>query len=313
MKKKINYSITILLLGLLFFSLLPYKYVFSLNNQIFNSSKFVNAPVLEPVYIVLDNDDYEVLPQRFRKTTDISSISSKENINTTGLDTLNISGSQQFSKMNLPLLLKSIDTNLPIIDFDLRQESHGFINGLPISFKNEHNNASENLTDSQILKKEKEQLDSIKIGVPLTLSNKSNKTIIPKEVIDEKALAASNNIKYVRIFATDEIPPTPPVIDSFVNEVKNIDEKSWLHFHCKEGIGRTTTFMIFYDMMNNYKNVSADDIINRQLALVDFNADDIRLLTSERRINSFNLFYNYCKDTNGNFNIKYSDYIAKNK
>ena len=76
MIKKLNYSITILLLGLLFFSLLPYECVFSSNNQIHNLSKFVNAPTQDSVYIVLDNDNYEILPERFRKTTDISSISS---------------------------------------------------------------------------------------------------------------------------------------------------------------------------------------------------------------------------------------------
>ena len=36
------------------------------------------------------------------------------------------------------------------------------------------------------------------------------------------------------------------------------------HFHCKEGIGRTTTFMIMYDIMKNYKEVSLNDIIKRQ-------------------------------------------------
>ncbi|MDO5518471.1 MAG: protein tyrosine phosphatase, partial [Clostridium sp.] len=80
-------------------------------------------------------------------------------------------------------------------------------------------------------------------------------------------------------------------------------------FHCKEGIGRTTTFMIFYDMIKNYKDVPADDIINRQIALADFDANDIRLLTSERRIGLYNSFYNYLKANGDNSKIKYSDYI----
>ncbi|MDO5518761.1 MAG: protein tyrosine phosphatase, partial [Clostridium sp.] len=246
MIKKFNYSITILLLGLLFFSLFPYEAAFSLKYPLQTMAKEGDSNLHDPVYLVLDNDNYDVLPSKFRKTTDTQSISNDEKINTAGLETLNISGSQQFSEMNLPIILKAIDTELPIIDFDLRQESHGFVNGLPISFENERDNANEGLTDAQVLEREKEQLGSIKIGVPLTFYNKPDKVIIPEEVIDEETLVASNKIGYVRIFATDEILPTPSVIDSFVDEVKKIDKESWLHFHCKEGIGRTTTFMIFY-------------------------------------------------------------------
>ena len=311
MIRKYNFPITILLSGLICFSLFPYKSAFLLQSPIeaFAEKSDSNSTVKDTTNLVLDNETYEVLPDHFRKSSDIQTISNNEKINTEGLKSLNISGSQQFSKMNLPLLLNVINTDLPIIDFDLRQESHGFVNGIPISFENEHNNANEDLTDKQILQKEKEQLDSIKIGTPLTFYNKPKLTIAPKEVIDENTLVTSNGIKYIRIFATDEILPAPSVIDSFVDAVNKIDKESWLHFHCKEGIGRTTTFMIFYDMMKNYKDVSADDIIARQIELGDFNENDLKLLTSERRIESYNNFYNYLKDNDGNFNIKYSDYI----
>lgn len=93
------------------------------------------------------------MPFKFRKSNELQSIANNSTLNLVGLDNLNISGSQQFSKMNLPLLLKAIDTNLPVIDFDLRQESHGFINGIPISFENEHNNANKGLSNDQVLKK----------------------------------------------------------------------------------------------------------------------------------------------------------------
>ena len=74
----------------------------------------------------------------------------------------------------------------------------------------------------------------------------------PKEVFDEQTLVTSNNLGYKRIFATDEVLPSPEVIDSFVSIIKDLKEENWLHFHCKEGIGRTTSFMIFYDMMKKH-------------------------------------------------------------
>ena len=39
--------------------------------------------------------------------------------------------------------------------------------------------------------------------------------------------------------------------------------KSWLHFHCLAGYGRTATFMAIYDMMKN-PDVGLSDIVYRQ-------------------------------------------------
>lgn len=261
------------------------------------------------VYLVRDNNTYDVLPSKFRKSSDLQTIANNDEINITGLESLNISGSQQFSKMNLPILLKAIDTKLPIIIFDLRQESHGFINGIPISFANEKNNANEGLSNSEVIKKEKSQLDSINIGVPISFHNDPNQTITPKEVFDEQTLVTSNNLGYKRVFATDEVLPSPEVIDSFVSIIKDLKEENWLHFHCKEGIGRTTSFMIFYDMMKNYNDVSAEDIINRQINLPDFDTDDIDLLTTIRRSDLYNSFYNYCIKYGPDFNTSFNEYI----
>ncbi|WP_455796728.1 fused DSP-PTPase phosphatase/NAD kinase-like protein [Clostridium butyricum] len=113
----------------------------------------------------------------------------------------------------------------------------------------------------------------------------------------------------MRIFATDEELPSVESIDSFITIIKNLKEDSWLHFHCKEGIGRTTTFMIFYDMMKNYNNVSANDITNRQIELADFDSNDVHLLTSERRIALYDSFYNYCKKYSPEFKTTFGEYI----
>lgn len=301
---KFKIFISFLLICSLLFPLTPHKISASINepnNSIQKSSK--------QIYLVRDNDTYDILPSKFRKSSDLQTIANNDEINLTGLENLNISGSQQFSKMNLPILLKAIDTKLPIIIFDLRQESHGFINGIPISFANEKNNANEGLSNSEVIKKEKSQLDSIKIGVPISFHNDPKQTITSKEVFDEQTLVTSNNLGYKRIFATDEVLPSPEVIDSFVSIIKDLKEENWLHFHCKEGIGRTTSFMIFYDMMKNYNDVSAEDIINRQINLPDFDTDDIDLLTTIRRSDLYNSFYNYCRKYGPDFNTSFNEYI----
>ena len=67
--------------------------------------------------------------------------------------------------------------------------------------------------------------------------------------------------------------------------------------------------MIFYDMMKNYNDVSAEDIINRQINLPDFDTDDIDLLTTIRRSDLYNSFYNYCRKYGPDFNTSFNEYI----
>ena len=51
----------------------------------------------------------------------------------------------------------------------------------------------------------------------------------------------------------------------------------WAHFHCRAGKGRTTTFLVLYDMLRNAGRVSLKDIVDRQSVL----AGDYDLLKPE--------------------------------
>ncbi|WP_409242292.1 fused DSP-PTPase phosphatase/NAD kinase-like protein, partial [Clostridium perfringens] len=156
-----------------------------------------------------------------------------------GLDKLNISGSNQFSETGLSLIKESIPNGFSIIDIDLRQESHGFINGIPVSWKNSKNNANAGLSKDEVILDENKKLDSIPLNEPITLNN-TNKSIIPKVVENEETLAKNNGLSYIRIPVTDGQLPTDDMVDYFIDIVKNQPANSWLHFHCKAGIGRTT-------------------------------------------------------------------------
>ena len=134
---------------------------------------------------------------------------------------------------------------------DLRQESHGFINGFPVSWADLKNNANIGLTKEQVLLDENNKLKSIKLNIPITFYNHANITIVPTKVQNENQLVNSKSLSYNRITVSDGEIPTDDMVDYFVELVKSQPENSWLHFHCKEGIGRTTTFMIMYDMIKN--------------------------------------------------------------
>ena len=198
--------------------------------------------------IVKDSDAITGLPNRFRDLTN-----------------LNISGSAQFTPSQIENIKNSI--NKPdICIVDLRQESHGFINGIAISFENEKNNANKGLSLSEVLSTQDKLLDSIKIGIPITFYN-TKETIVPKSVQNELQVANSKEIGYIHIPVTDGGIPTDDMVNYFIDFVKNQPKDSWLHFHCKEGIGRTTTFLIMYDIMKNHKDVNLNDIIKRQVLL----------------------------------------------
>lgn len=262
---------------------------------LFFTSLVYPIKALDNIHISLDSNDKTTLPENFRKTTDISKVSNLKSINLAGLDKLNISGSAQFTEFNLPLIVKAIDNTFSIIDIDLREESHGFINGTAISFLTSNNNANKGLTLNQVIEQENRDLASIKLNTPLTLYN-TNLTLTPKVVENEDNLVKSNNLSYLRIPVTDGSLPNDDMVNYFVDFVKNQPKNSWLHFHCKAGIGRTTTFMIMYDIMKNCNEVSLNDIIARQVLLSDISKKDGVDFFAGRRYEFLSKFYNKCKN-----------------
>lgn len=271
--------------------LVPFLIIFSL----FNSFLFTEIAVPSPITIsnstinIIQDNHTIGLPKHFRKNSD----KINNNINYAGLDKLNISGSAQFSESGLSLVKEKINTNFPIIIVDLRQESHGFVNGIPISWENKLNNANEGLSKEEVLENEQKKLNNIKIDAPLPISNDG--TLIVKTVFDEKSLSEKNNLFYVRIPVTDGGLPTPTALKKFISFVNELPNDSHLHFHCKAGIGRTTTFMILYDIMKNCDNVPLNDIIIRQVELGQLSTNEYNDFTSGRRLDFFTNFYNQCK------------------
>ncbi len=250
---------------------------------------------LSDVHLVENAANISELPKHFRKSTDKVILPEGQTVNLSGLDKLNISGSAQFAEIPLSLIKKAIGDNFSIIDIDLRQESHGFINGIAVSFKNEKNNANAGLTLDEVIKVENENLKSIPLNEPLTLYN--TKTIlIPKKVENEFTLAKNNDISYVRIPVTDGKLPTEDMVNCFIKFVKNQPKDSWLHFHCEAGIGRTTTFMIMYDIMKNYNDVSLNDIITRQILLSKMKPKDAESFYTGEHFTFLQDFYTKFKD-----------------
>ena len=224
----------------------------------------------EESYISLDYKNTDETPVNFRTTLDLSKIENND-FSLLGLKNLNISGSSQFTELSLSKIKESINSDLPIYIIDLRKESHGFINGDAISLFSPGNKINASLPLSAVLKREELFIKSIPLNRSINLDI-DKYTIIPKTKYDEETLVKNNDINYFRIPVNDNSRPTDDMVDRFISFTKDLPNDKWIHFHCKEGIGRTTTFMILYDIMNNYKNVSLDNIINRQIALASLDS-----------------------------------------
>ncbi|MBU3108225.1 fused DSP-PTPase phosphatase/NAD kinase-like protein [Clostridium gasigenes] len=240
-----------------------------------------------------DNNSKTPLPNRFRNLKD-----------------LNISGSAQFNPSQLKNIIETLNNNELYI-IDLRQESHGFINTTPINFYNREKLLNKDFTTSDTLVAEKKDLDSIKIGSEVNISNKDGKvidTITAEKVFSEETLVKENNVFYERFAVRDGGIPTLEVTDDFVDFVKNKTPNSHLHFHCKAGQGRTTTFMSLYQMMNNKDNLPLDAILKHQL-----DEGGVILTDSSSRAAFLESFYKYTlENMDSNFKVPYSTWIKSN-
>ena len=190
---------------------------------------------------------------------------------TAGMDQLHISGSEQYSEEQFRELagqLREMAGDDPVYIIDLRQESHGFLNGIPVSWYGNDNEQNIGMSLAEVEADEQQRFGSLP-GTTITAysadSKKARSMEIPVETwMTEKELAESEGFGYLRLPATDHEWADPDLIDEFIAFVKTLDtDHVWLHFHCQAGMGRTGTFMCIYDMMKN-PGVPLEDIVIRQ-------------------------------------------------
>lgn len=273
------------------------------------SSAMAPGTAVNNVRLVIDSENKQEFPKHFRKASDELK-TNDEKVNLAGLNTMKISGSHQFSEKGLVLVKEAIGSNMPIIIVDLRQESHGFINGAAVSWANENNNANEGLTKGQVLLDEDKKLQSIPLNQPISIYNNGHIEIVPIKVENERNLTQSHGMSYVRIPVTDGRIPTDDMVDFFVDFIKSQPENVWIHFHCRAGVGRTTMFMIMYDMMKNSKQISPDDIIKRQILLANLSPKSTESFYTDERMDFLKNFYKYCRENSGNFSTAWSKWIT---
>jgi hypothetical protein len=224
------------------------------------------------------------LPRNFRTTDDPLKVNDGKTPSTTGLIDLHASGSGEFTADNLKLLLARMRG--PVTVFDLRQETHIFVNGLPVSWFAMRDWANVGRSQGEIEKDEAAWVQSLGPGSEIAVrpghlvkhgnaDSAVPQQVIVKEASIERDLVSSSGSSYVRVAVTDHTRPLDEAVDRFIVAVRALPENAWAHFHCEAGLGRTTTFMVLYDMLRNATRVSLEDIVCRQ-KLLGYDYDVLR-------------------------------------
>jgi hypothetical protein len=240
-----------------------------------------NQPVRSPDTPVLIWDiDLELAndPPRNLRTTDDPLTAAKDGAPSAvlGLRDLRASGSGEFTPEGLKLVLAR--TRGPVTVFDLRQETHIFVNDLPVSWYASRDWANVGRSQSEVEADEAARVAAFKRGSKIDVrpghpvKHGNANSVSPQQVTVERASIERDVVQlagasYVRITVTDHTRPLDDEVDRFVLAVRALPENAWAHFHCEAGLGRTTTFMVLYDMLRNASRVSLEDIVERQKIL----------------------------------------------
>ena len=242
---------------------------------------------------------------------------------TKGMDTLNISGSAEFSENHFRELakrLRELAGGKEIYIIDCRIEGHSLLNGISVSWYGDRNWAYKGMTLAEAEADERERFGALE-GSVVTVYDISDNVrgasaeIDVKTVMSEKELVESEGFHYLRLACQDHSWPEEEAVDQFISFVQTLDmDQVWLHFHCHAGKSRTAIFMEIYDMMKN-PDVSFEDIMLRH-AMTGSNYIPYADPESEiagvyaKRAKRIRQVYDYLQEMGGNYSMPWSEWIT---
>jgi hypothetical protein len=263
----------------------------------------------EAPLLVLDSKTEQGLPARFRMIPNYHGLAG-------------IAASAQFNQAGLEAIIAKIatvqkKTPKKIWLVDLRQETHFFADGQPLSLYGKQNHTNINKSAEQISKQESELISSFKHKKESTVAhlilNKTEGIITNTQPISmdlqksqsEKALAKKYGLTYKRFYLSDHQKPPQKELTNLVHFINKLNKEDWVIVHCRGGKGRTTTFMLLTALILDKKNHpnaqlnSIDSYIAEQISLGGTNLFDIdvdaktlwKLEDKKNRANFIRQFY----------------------
>lgn len=291
---------------------------------------------LAPYDIILDvlnePSDLDIIPKGFRSPLNFPP-EKADHVNIRGFHKLRMSGAAQFTRNRGISLLRHLQQTFKVKPsdvyiVDLREEPHGHINNHAVTWYYGPLTVQKFKTPDAIKHNEVIRVQQVN-AFPLVYINQVIKTtdgmpfnkvpmILPREsACDEGELVRSLGANYVRIPATDHFRPEDRSVDEFIKFVESLSPEAWLHFKCRGGRGRTTTFMALYDMMRN-PDIPFEEYIKRQVLL---GGVDLGRLPSEKQVwkrrlsfdklNFIRTFHQYLHASDGYGKMSWTNWAAK--
>lgn len=305
-----NYNTKIFFFSLIFLLFFMSKIIATENN--------LTKTLIKKHILVFDNLISNDIPKRYREGSNMipklySSASAQPNL-------------RDFEYI-IKYAKKKLHTNNSnkIFVIDLRQEPHAILDGKAISWYGLRNQIPHYY--------EKHLINKLKKATNIKIYNGINKlpegNFIPKgfvfttnkNLLTEEELITKLGANYFRLLVTDHFAPDDHQINLFVDFLKKIPKNSWVHFHCRGGRGRSTTFMVMLDIIQNAQLLTLDEILERQKKLGGVNLSKTSFTVmrkkwkedpAKQRYEFIKKFYIYVKDPNGYKITNWQDWIIKN-
>ncbi|HIA7953080.1 phosphatase domain-containing protein [Legionella pneumophila] len=233
---------------------------------------------------------------------EVASIADVYGGNITGINKFHLSGSEQPSEKGWEAIAESISRKMgaeakKVIALDLRQESHGYLNGRAITLVSVYNWINLGKSNSQSTLDQENWLTGLRsrkivngvLTVPQYVAKQysQGKSMVVSTVKNEEYYVYKKGFDYYRIFISDHRAPLDSEVDALVALIKNNPEDTWYHVHCRGGKGRTTTVFAMFDMLKNADKVSFEEIIARQASIPPF----YNLMVTNREIPELTPYY----------------------
>lgn len=239
----------------------------------------------EDQFIIVEESNFDdEWPERFR-SSDMPLDLSEEAL--TGLRELNMMGGGQPSQKQIKNIVKLSEK--PVIVLDFRQEPHSYIAGIPITWYRPE--ISDIDLGSEHMKTLENDFSQFLMATPVVSVNSviwtggqdydvTNTKLIGHESAQSNAeMMESNGAQYKRFYVS--VVPTEQQVSKFESLIKQVSAQDVnLYFQCWDGTGRSTEFMVMYDILTNGDKVSLQTIADRQALMGGLNVLELPPQTS---------------------------------
>jgi Inositol hexakisphosphate len=222
-------------------------------------------------------------------------------------DELKVSKGGQFSERGFIELVDSLPLESDqLIIFDLRDDCHGFINGMPVYWKDkchccEYKHLKEAMEIGHTWIEEKDQISGLELAI--------------SQAITEQELVESLGHHYVRIPMADGDLPDDLFMDQFVQFIDKVSPNHWIHFHGRTGGEKASTFLVLLDIIKNARQMNLEEILTgheliSEMDLAELRSEEERLDYIQQKLDFISEFYAYSKEVS-DFSTPWSKWVSQ--